>query len=323
MTCSGEKHSINVVALAGGVGGAKMVDGLAQVLDPDCLTVVVNTGDDFEHFGLYICPDIDTICYTLAGIANVSTGWGRSSETWNAMDTIKTLSGETWFKLGDRDLGTHLVRTEWRKAGKSLSQITHDFCNAWGIRVSVLPMSDEVVRTIVVTRDGRALPFQEYFVKYQCQPEVSSFIFEGIEQARPAPGVLSALEKADLIIICPSNPWVSIDPILSVSGIRQAISNKIVIAISPIIQGRTVKGPAAKMFSELDIQPSASAVALHYKEFLSGYVLDKTDYKESRLITQWGIIPYETNILIPTAEDRARLACEVLAFYLKLRRSSL
>lgn len=322
MICLDKKHSINVVALAGGVGGAKMVDGLARVLTPDRLTVIVNTGDDFEHLGLYICPDIDTICYTLAGIANVSTGWGRSAETWNALDTIKTLGGETWFKLGDRDLGTHLIRTEWHKAGKSLSQITCDFCKAWGIQVTVLPMSDEVVRTMVITRDGNVLPFQEYFVKYQCQPEVSSFIFEGIEQARPAPGVLSALENADLIIICPSNPWVSIDPILSVKGIRQAISNKTVIAISPIIQGKTVKGPAAKMFAELDIQPSASAVAFHYKELLSGYVLDRMDGRESRLIAQWGIIPYETNILIPTREDRIRLACEVLTFYLELRRSS-
>jgi len=313
---------MNVVALAGGVGGAKMVDGLAQVLAPDYLTVIVNTGDDFEHFGLYICPDIDTICYTLAGLENISTGWGCSAETWNALDTIKTLGGETWFRLGDRDLGTHLIRTERRRAGKLLSQITCDFCRAWGIRVTVLPMCNETVRTMVVTQDGRMLPFQEYFVKYECQPQVESFVFQGIEQARPAPGVLDALEKADLVIICPSNPWVSIDPILSVHGIREVISNKIVIAISPIIQGKTVKGPAAKMFSELGIQPSASAVALHYRDLLTGYVLDSVDNSECDLIAQWGIIPYTTNILIPTREERIRLAREVLDFYLRLRKLS-
>lgn len=311
-------QNVNVVALAGGVGGAKLVHGLARVLDPEHLTVIVNTGDDFEHFGLYICPDIDTICYTLAGLSNVATGWGRSEETWNALNTIRTLGGEDWFQLGDRDLGTHLVRTARIKSGKPLSQITHDFCIALGIRVNVLPMSDDVVRTIVITQDGGALPFQEYFVKHQCQPRVSGFVFRGIEQAKPAPGVLDAIEKADLVIFCPSNPWVSIDPILSLQGMRAAISRKIVIAVSPIIGGKAIKGPAAKMFSEMKIHPSASAVALHYRGLLKGYVLDQVDHSESELIAHWGIIPYETDIMIPNIKDRVRLALEILAFYRQL-----
>lgn len=313
--------NFNVVALAGGVGGAKLAHGLARVLEPDRLTVIANTGDDFEHLGLYICPDIDTICYTLAGLSNFVTGWGRSEETWNALDTIRTLGCESWFQLGDRDLGTHIVRTERLKSGKPLSQVTREFCTAWGIRVHVLPMSDDIVRTMVITQDGRLLPFQEYFVKYQCQPCVSGFVFQGIEQAKPATGVLDAIDKADLVIFCPSNPWVSIDPILSLRGIRSAISGKIVIAVSPIIGGKAIKGPAAKMFSEMRVHPSASAVALHYQGLLTGYVLDRVDHSESELISHWGIIPYETDIVIPSLDDRVRLALEVLTFYRQLVRA--
>jgi LPPG:FO 2-phospho-L-lactate transferase len=264
--------SIRVVALAGGVGGAKLAHGLAQILPPENLTVIVNTGDDFEHLGLSISPDVDTVCYTLAGLANHDTGWGRVAETWHAMDNLKTLGGPDWFNLGDQDLGTHLERTRRIKEGECLSRITRAFCERWGVKPAVLPMSDQPVRTIVESDEGD-LPFQEYFVRRHCEPRVHGFRFQGIQEARPAPGVIDALEQALAIIICPSNPWVSIDPILEVLPPL----NKPVYAVSPIIGGRTVKGPAAKMYAEMGIEPSALAVAQHYKKILRGFVMDNVD----------------------------------------------
>src|SRR5512134_1863864 len=232
---------MKIVALAGGVGGAKFAHGLAQILKPEDLTVIVNTGDDFEHYGLYICPDLDTVCYTLAGLANPETGWGRVDETWNVIQNARALGGPAWFNLGDQDLGTHLERTRRRKDGQCLSEITRDFCQAWGVQHTVLPMSDSLVRTIVETDEGE-LAFQEYFVHRRCEPRVRGFRFDGVEKAEPAPGTRAALQSADAIVICPSNPWVSIDPILKVlspllsgkgSGVR-------LVAVSPIIGGQTV-----------------------------------------------------------------------------------
>lgn len=304
---------MNVVALAGGVGGAKMADGLAQVLPADDLTVVVNTGDDFEHFGLTICPDLDTVCYTLAGLANPETGWGRVGETQNALHSVEVLGGPTWFWLGDRDLGTHLERTRRLKAGDSLSAITADFCRAWGVLNRVLPMSDQPVRTMLDTDEGE-LPFQEYFVARACKPHVRGFRFAGLEQAQPAPGLLDAVVAADLVLICPSNPWVSVAPILAVSGIREAIAKKVVIAVSPIIGGRAVKGPAAKMFSELSIEPSALAVAQYYGSLLKGFVFDEVDSAYSTSIQGLGIMPLATATLMQDRADRARLAGEVIDF---------
>jgi LPPG:FO 2-phospho-L-lactate transferase len=275
--------SLKVVALAGGVGGARLADGLAQVLRPANLTVIVNTGDDFEHLGLFICPDLDTICYTLAGLANPATGWGRSAETWQALETLATLGGPTWFRLGDHDLGLHLERTRRRRLGQPLSQITRHFCRALGIQVSILPVTDESVATWVDTDEG-SLPFQEYFARRQCQPRVSGFHFIGVEQARPAPGVLEAISQADLVVVCPSNPWVSIDPLLAVPGIRQAIQSRPTLAVSPILGGQTVKGPAAKMFAEMGIEPSALAVARHYGKMLTGFVLDRIDAPQAQEI---------------------------------------
>src|SRR5512142_2552416 len=205
----------SIVAFAGGVGGAKLADGLARCLPPENLTVIVNTGDDFEHWGLKICPDLDTVCYTLAGLANPETGWGRVQETWNAIENAVKLGGPDWFNLGDRDLGTHLERTRRLQEGQRLSQITKEFCKAWGVEHTVLPMSDQPVKTIVETEAGD-LAFQEYFVHRRCEPRVKGFRFEGVEEAEPAPGAREALQAADAILICPSNPWVSIDPILHV-----------------------------------------------------------------------------------------------------------
>ncbi|HEY3473049.1 MAG TPA: 2-phospho-L-lactate transferase CofD family protein, partial [Anaerolineales bacterium] len=198
---------MKIVALAGGVGGAKFAHGLSQILPPEDLTLIVNTGDDFEHYGLYICPDLDTVCYTLAGLANPETGWGRAHETWNVIENATKLGGLAWFRLGDQDLGTHLERTRRLKEGATLSQITREFCEAWGIKQTILPMSDQPVRTIVETEEGD-LAFQEYFVHRHCEPRVTGFRFEGAQTAEPAPGTREAIRSADAIIVCPSNPWV-------------------------------------------------------------------------------------------------------------------
>jgi LPPG:FO 2-phospho-L-lactate transferase len=309
--------SLKVIALAGGVGGAKLVDGLAQVLPTQNLTVIVNTGDDFEHLGLKICPDLDTVCYTLAGIANPDTGWGRIDETWHALESLATLGGPDWFRLGDRDIGTHLERTRRLKLGERLSQITRDFCNAWGVNLTVLPMSDDPVQTWVYTDEG-VLPFQEYFVHRRCQPRVSGFRFEGADQAQPAPGVMEALELADLVVICPSNPWVSIDPILAVPGIKSGLGEKFVVAVSPIIGGQTVKGPAAKMYAEMGIEPTALTVARHYSEILNAFVLDQIDVSQAALLIDQGIPTLATHTLMTSADDRRRLAKETLEFAVKM-----
>jgi LPPG:FO 2-phospho-L-lactate transferase len=302
---------MKIVAIAGGVGGAKLVDGLAQLLIPGDLTIIVNTADDFEHLGLYICPDVDTVCYTLAGLANPETGWGRLGETFQALENIRNLGGPDWFHLGDKDLATHLERTRRLQAGQLLSHVTRDFCQAWGVRHTVLPMSNQLVRTMVATDEFGELAFQEYFVHLNCKPKVNGFRFEGVDAARPAPGVLEAMQNADAIVFCPSNPWVSIDPILAIKGLRPAIALKTVVAVSPIIGGQTIKGPAAKMFTELGIQPSAVAVARHYGDLLSGYVLDIIDADLASEIT----IPcYITQTLMKNRDDRRHLAQDVLNF---------
>src|SRR5215207_659082 len=306
---NGGQKKMKIVALAGGVGGAKLAHGLAQVLPPEDLTVIVNTGDDFEHYGLYICPDLDTVCYTLAGLANPDTGWGRVNETWNVIENVSKLGGPAWFRLGDRDLGTHLERTRRLQEGQGLSQITEDFCKAWGIERVVLPMSDQPVRTIVETEEGD-LAFQEYFVHRRCEPRVKGFRFEGVEAAEPAPGAREAIEAADVIIICPSNPWVSIDPILQI--VKQI--EKPVVAVSPIIGGQTVKGPAAKMYRELGIEPSALAVARHYCDQVTGFVFDELDKQLEGEIRSLHMRTFVTNTLMKSHDDRKQLAMDVLDF---------
>jgi LPPG:FO 2-phospho-L-lactate transferase len=304
-------HGPRIVALAGGVGGAKLAHGLAQILPPQDLTVIVNTGDDFEHLGLSISPDLDTVCYTLAGLANPETGWGRVDETWQTISNVKKLGGPDWFNLGDQDIATHLERTRRLKEGQSLSQITHDFCKAWGVEHAILPMSDQPVHTIVETDEGD-LPFQEYFVHRRCEPRVTGFRFEGIESAEPAPGVVEAIQSADAVIFCPSNPWVSIDPILKVLQLRSIVQRpSSIVAVSPIIGGQTVKGPAAKMYQELGIEPSALAVANHYQGLLHGFVIDTVD---ADLAGKINIQTRVTNTLMKSLTDRVRLAQDVLHF---------
>ncbi len=308
-------NGMKIVALAGGVGGAKLAHGLAQILKPEELTIIVNTGDDFEHYGLYICPDLDTICYTLAGLANPETGWGRVDETWNAIENMSKLGGLDWFKLGDKDLGTHLERTRRLKAGDPLSQITRDFCKAWGIEHTVLPMSDSPVRTMVDTDEGE-LAFQEYFVHRRCEPRVKGFRFVGVEDAEPASGAKEAIESADAIVICPSNPWVSVDPILKAltPSLSQRERGLPVVAVSPIIGGETVKGPAAKMYRELGIEPTALAVANHYQGVVTHFVMDTVDSQLVESVRGLNMQSFVTNTLMKSHVDRKRLASEVLSF---------
>ncbi len=302
---------LNIVALAGGVGGAKLADGLAKVLPPEHLTVIVNTADDFTYLGLRISPDLDTVCYTLAGLANPATGWGRINDTWNVLESIKQMGLPSWFQIGDADIATHLVRNIRYKEGWKLSQITEEFCKVWGVKVKVIPMSDERIQTWVRTKEGD-LEFQEYFVHQRCEPVVSGFYFEGIDRSKPATGVLAAIENCDAVIICPSNPWVSIDPILAVPNINKALGSKTVIAVSPIIGDKTVRGPAAKMFSELGIQPSAKAVAQHYNKLIHSLFVDNSDRAQVQEINQLGIHAPLTNILMRDQADRVRLAQEIL-----------
>ena len=308
---------MKIVALAGGVGGAKLAHGLAQILKPEELTIIVNTGDDFEHYGLTICPDLDTVCYTLAGLANPETGWGRVNETWNVIENTSKLGGPNWFRLGDQDLGTHLERTRRLKGGETLSQITKDFCKAWGVEHTILPMSDQPVRTIVDTDEGE-LAFQEYFVHRRCEPRVKGFRFEVADRAEAVPEAKEAILSADAVIICPSNPWVSIDPILKVISLTPALSQrergKPVVAVSPIIGGETVKGPAAKMYRELGIEPSAFAVANHYHGLATGFVLDTIDAQLNETVRGLNMQVLVTNTLMKGHEYRRQLASDVLNF---------
>jgi LPPG:FO 2-phospho-L-lactate transferase len=305
---------MKIVAFAGGVGGAKLIDGLVAYLSPEELTIIVNTGDDFDHLGFHICPDLDTICYTLAGLENSQTGWGRENESWNFLTGLKLLGGPDWFQIGDKDLITHVERTRRLKQGQPLSTIVREFCSTWNIQYPVIPMSDDLVSTIIDTREFGEINFQDYFVCKNCEPEIKNIRFEGINTAAPAPGMIDAISKADVLIICPSNPWVSIDPILSIKGVLSSIDHKPIIAISPIVEGKAIKGPAAKMYSELGITPSAFAVANHYKQIINAIVIDSRDSDQINSIETLGIIPYITNTIMRTYEDRLQVARDVLNF---------
>jgi LPPG:FO 2-phospho-L-lactate transferase len=310
-----------IVALAGGVGGAKLADGLAAILGGE-LTVIVNTADDFEHLGLPISPDLDTVMYTLAGIANPEAGWGVARESWSFLDQIVRLGGPAWFRLGDRDLATHVLRAMALRSGQTLTTITTDLCHRLGIAARLLPMSDDVVRTIVRTPEGD-LPFQEYFVARKCEVPVMGFEFAGIERARPTAEVTKALTAADLdaIVFCPSNPFVSIDPILALPGLRSLIvdAGVPVVAVSPIIAGAAVKGPAAKMMRELRLQPSPATVATHYRGIVTGFVIDRADSGVKATVEALGMAVRVTDTLMRDAADRRRLAGQCLEFAGSLR----
>ncbi len=304
---------MKIAALAGGVGGAKLVHGLAAILAPEELTVIVNTADDFDHLGLRICPDLDTVCYTLAGLANLETGWGRADETWNAISGIGELGGPDWFRIGDRDLATHLERTRRLNRGERLTQVVTSFCERWGVMHRVIPMTDDRVATILQTDEGE-LEFQEYFVRRRCRPRVLSIEFRDAPASRPGPGVVDALTAADGIIICPSNPWVSIDPILAVPGLARALTPRRVTAVSPIVGGRALKGPAAKMFQELGLEASAVSVAMHYAGSIGSFVFDAKDALLNAKIQKSGLRTLMCDTVMKTVTDRRRLAQDVLDF---------
>jgi LPPG:FO 2-phospho-L-lactate transferase len=314
--------AVSVVALSGGIGGAKLALGLYQTLPPNSLMVVCNTGDDFEHLGLSISPDLDTVLYTLAGIANPETGWGRASDTWTFMQALEQLGGETWFRLGDADLATHVERTRRLAAGERLSAIADDFRRRLGVHARLAPMCDEPVRTMVHTED-EVLPFQRYFVQRRCAPKVTGFEFQGAVEAHPLPALSEALESASLeaVVICPSNPFISIDPILAVPGMRAAIAacRAPVVAVSPIIGGRAIKGPTAKVMAELALSTSARTVVQHYGGLLDGFVLDAADADQARTIDAPCLA---TRTLMASEDDKRRLAAEVLVFARRLGRTS-
>jgi LPPG:FO 2-phospho-L-lactate transferase len=307
---------MKIVALAGGVGGAKLADGFAQ--SPglvDDLTVIVNTGDDFTLFGLRICPDLDTVCYTLAGLANPITGWGRAGETWGVYDAVRGLGGPGWFRLGDTDLGTHLERTRRLLEGEKLSRITQDFCRVWGVAGKIIPMTNDTVSTWVDTHEMGWLPFQEYFVLHGWKPRVKKIEFRGIDNANPVDGVLELIASADCIILCPSNPFVSIAPILAVPGLGEAIRlHPHVIAVSPLVGGEALKGPAAKMFLEMEIVPSAYSVAEFYRSVIKGMIIDSKDGSERGRIMSLGIKVAAENTIMVDKITRKHLAERVVKF---------
>jgi LPPG:FO 2-phospho-L-lactate transferase len=300
-----------VVVLTGGVGGAKLVLGLAQVVPPDRIAAVVNTGDDFRHLGLWVSPDLDTLLYTLAGKANPAQGWGRDGETWSFMEALRSLSGEDWFLLGDGDLALHVLRTARIATGDPLSAIMREFARSWGVKVKILPMSDAPVSTHLITDEGD-LPFQRYFVERRCAPVVSAVRFDGAVEAHAAPGVVEAICAPDTraILIAPSNPYLSIDPILAVPEISAALkaASAPVVAVSPIVGGRAVKGPTAKLMAELGFATTPGAVADHYAGVIDGMLVDRRDGA-----VDIGVPIALADTLMLTLADRARVASEALA----------
>lgn len=311
-----------IVALAGGVGGARLAVGLAAVLPPSRLAIVVNTADDFTHHGLAVSPDLDTVMYTLAGIANPVLGWGRTDETWNFMSALQALGGESWFRLGDRDLAVHVLRTEWLRAGVPLSEITRRLASHLGIRHAVLPMSDAPVRTRVRTADGRELAFQDYFVRLKCRPRVAGFRFTGSRAARVPPDLLRILcGRIDAVVICPSNPYVSVAPILAVREIRERLQSRDfpVVAVSPIVGGAALKGPAAKMMHELGASASALGVARHYGGLVNGWVIDRADARLRPKIERTGASAVIANTIMSSRAKSIALAKRVVAFARSLR----
>lgn len=308
------RHS--VVALAGGVGGAKLAHGLYQVLE-DGLTVVVNTGDDFEHWGLTICPDLDTVLYNLAGLSHPRQGWGLQGESFHALSMAQRYGAETWFQLGDKDLATHILRSQWLRSGMSLSQVTQALAKGLGVSATIVPMTDQAVRTLVHTDEGE-LSFQDYFVRRRCEPTVLRLEYMGLEEAVPAQQALLALDRAAAVVLCPSNPYLSLDPILLLPGLAERIQalGIPVVAVSPIVGGRALKGPAAKIMMELGIEVSAAAVARHLaaRIRLDGFVLDVADAQLADAVAWLGIEPLVTDTVMTDESSKLRLGEEVLRF---------
>lgn len=301
----------NVVALAGGVGGAKLAHGLALALEPAQLTVVVNTGDDFEHWGLLICPDVDTVLYNLAEINHPQQGWGRAEETFAVLAEMRRLGEEGWFRLGDRDIALHLLRRNLLAQGLTLTEVVGELARRLGVRPRVLPMSDQAVRTMIQTPAGE-LSFQEYFVHQQCAPVMTGMRLAGLAEAQASEAVLMALAEADLVVFCPSNPFVSIDPILALPGVRTRVAEGVAVGVSPIVGGKALKGPAAKMMQELGADVSARGVAQHYSELLDGFVLDEADAALAKGVQELGMQVLVTDTIMKNKANRKRLATTLL-----------
>ncbi len=306
---------MRVLALAGGVGGAKLAAGLEAVLAPGDLAVVVNTADDFDLWGLHVCPDLDTVMYTLAGVANPDTGWGLRDESFGALGMLSRYGEDTWFMLGDGDIATHVLRTERLRGGEPLTAVTAGLAAALGVRSAILPMCDEPVATVLDSPDG-PLEFQEYFVRRRQRDEVLGVNLRGIGEARPTSAVLEALSAADLVVLCPSNPVVSIGPILAVPGMREALTASPAprVAVSPIVGGRALKGPADRMMSSLGHEVSATGVAGMYAGLIDGMVVDEADEGERGRIEALGMRVFSTDAIMRDARDRERLAREVVGF---------
>jgi len=303
---------MKITALAGGVGGAKLARGLAEILTSEELTIIVNTGDDFEHLGLKISPDLDSVIYLLAGIANPVTGWGIADDTFTTYDSLSRMGAPDWFRLGDIDLATHLTRTYLYKQGDSLTKITRNICDALSVKHLVLPMTDDPVATWIETEESGDIPFQEYFVKKRCEPKIKSVRFAGIEAAKPGERVLDSIEQSDAVIICPSNPFVSIDPILSLGEVREFVDRKLTVCVSPIIGGKAVKGPLAKMFLEMGSQPSPQSVVDHYGGLVDCLIVDSSDISGEMLNNGSSIIFHAADILIPDKSNQIRLALDII-----------
>jgi LPPG:FO 2-phospho-L-lactate transferase len=304
---------MKLTALAGGVGGAKLISGFSAIMPQEDLTAIVNTGDDFRWLGFYICPDLDTITYTLAGLDNPQTGWGVREESFRALERLRELGCDAWFKLGDLDLATHIFRSHRMQCGDSLSEVTRALCRANGIRARLLPMTDSHVPTSVHTDEG-ILEFQEYFVHRQCKPGVRGFTFEGVENAQPAPFVLNAIAESDAIVICPSNPFISISPILAVPGIRDALrsTSAAIVAVTPIIGGEAIKGPAAEMMRQLGLPVSPLTVAGFYRDFLNIFVLDRRDESLCDELATLGPSVRIADTIMDSMEARVSLAASIL-----------
>ena len=299
------------LAITGGVGGAKLALGLSHILGPSELSFLVNTGDDFEHLGLHVSPDVDTLMYTLSGLSNPDTGWGRAGESWNFIESLDELGGETWFNLGDRDLAVHVRRTTLLDEGRRFTDVTAALYRAVGIEHRALPMSDAPVRTMINTDAGQ-LAFQHYFVRERCEPVVRGFEYKGADTAQPVPEFDIWMADADLagVLICPSNPFLSIDPILSIDGIEQALlaCKAPVIAVSPIVAGAAIKGPTAKIMAELDVPRDAAAIAAHYGDLLDGFIIDETDRELQAAIETTGLNVVAAQSVMQTLDDKIELA---------------
>lgn len=302
-----------ILAIAGGVGGAKLALGLSKILDQENLKIIVNTADDENFHGLHVSPDLDTVMYTLAELSNVEQGWGLEGESFRFLDSLERLGGDVWFRMGDVDLATHIRRTELLKSGQTLTQVTEYLCKKLGVTSTILPMSDDEIKTVAITDEGE-LAFQDYFVRRQCKPKISAIRFDGAEHAHPSDSFKDALEQCGSIVICPSNPLVSVGPVLALLNVREAVQNfkGPRIAISPIVGGKAIKGPAAKMMTELGEEPSCVSVASGYTGLIDVLFIDQIDEKQAGKISELGVRPIITNTVMETLDDKVRLANEII-----------